>query len=169
MKFAKKLLAVVLAGVLALAMLTACGGTADSGVTADKVIEAINTERKNAGQTELPRAEEVDKIWTPVAAKLAEYAAEPSNENNTGLTNAGNKAYAEYTAMQIDGKNIDKDASKRKSLRDVKDLGALQNNMKGGANGWEWLIKGDYDYISVVSADKNGHNGVIINAVKLKD
>lgn len=169
MKCIKKLVALTLAAVLALTMLTACGGTSDTKSVADKVADIINAERVAANHTELPRATEVDKLWSPLAELLAAYAANPTEENAAALQAKGDATYAEYINMTIDGKQIDTEASKRKALRNVVNFDALANSMKGDQNGWEWLIEGDYDYISVVSAEKDGHNGVYINAIKLKD
>ncbi len=169
MKCIKKLVALTLAAVLALTMLTACGGTADTKSVADKVADIINAERVAANHTELPRATEVDKLWSPLAELLAAHAANPTEESAAALQAKGDATYAEYINMTIDGKQIDTEASKRKALRNVVDFDALANSMKGGQNGWEWLIEGDYDYISVASAEKDGHNGVYINAIKLKD
>lgn len=64
MKCIKKLVALTLAAVLALTMLTACGGTSDTKSVADKVADIINAERVAANHTELPRATEVDKLWS---------------------------------------------------------------------------------------------------------
>lgn len=81
MKCIKKLVALTLAAVLALTMLTACGGTSDTKSVADKVADIINAERVAANHTELPRATEVDKLWSPLAELLAAYAANPTEEN----------------------------------------------------------------------------------------
>lgn len=49
MKLGKKLLAVVLAAMLALVMLTACNSTPAALVTADKVVDAVNAVRTKNG------------------------------------------------------------------------------------------------------------------------
>lgn len=93
MRYCKKFLAVVLAAVLALTMLTACGGgTKPSGVDLEaqkqQLIASINAVRVKNGQPKLEENAEADKI-------AQKYVELQKQRNDDAIT------YEEYTQQTI--------------------------------------------------------------------
>lgn len=162
MKFGKKLLAIVLAGVLALTMLTACGGT--SATTDVKIYNAIMAERLARGKEKVERLEAAEKLYEETARLLAERAA-GEDISAEQINQAGQAAEARLETMTIDGKKI---TFRHKSLSGVFDEQSFKASLANG-NGWQWITEDDYDYIGVTSVDKNGKNGTILLTIKLVD
>lgn len=108
MKFSKKLLAVLLAGVLALTMLTACG---NSQVNVDlerskAILNVINTKRADSGMGELKLSDSASQQLGAWAKAAATQNANPTKANVVATEDA--KILAKYAVgnLTIDGKKI---------------------------------------------------------------
>ena len=156
MKCIKKLVALTLAAVLALTMLTACG---ESGVQVDlqksKEIAAVVNERRAAGEkTELVLSEEASLLlgnWAKAAA---------ANTNNSSAAVAREKAARDSARTEVkkltyDGKSVFRVSSYTFYMTDVK--GALEKYP-------QWFIHSDEDAANYVAAAvyENGQNSACV-------
>ena len=156
MKCIKKLVALTLAAVLALTMLTACG---ESEVQVDlqksKEIAAVVNERRAAGEkTELVLSEEASLLlgtWAKAAA---------ANTNNSSAAVAREKAARDSARTEVkkltyDGKSVFRVSSYTFYTTDVK--GALEKYS-------QWFIHSDEDAANYVAAAvyENGRNSACV-------
>ena len=107
MKFGKKLLAVVLAAVLALTMLTACGtqGSVDLGKSKE-ILEVVNDCRTKNGKGELTLSEEASQQLAAWAKAAAAQNANPTKATLAATENAKSEAKEAIKKLTIDGKTI---------------------------------------------------------------
>ena len=156
MKCIKKLVALTLAAVLALTMLTACG---ESGVQVDlqksKEIADVINERRAAGEkSELVLSEEASLLlgnWAKAAA---------ANKNNSSAAVAKEKAArdsarTEVKKLTFDGKSVSRVTSYTLYTSDVK--GVLEKYP-------QWFIHSDEDAANYVAAAvyENGQNSACV-------
>lgn len=148
MKMAKKLLALVLTGVMAMSVLTGCGSTASrqaAGKLEGMLKEANSKATVEVGSealanTAIDAATEAGKLKTPARANSSIYAA---------LKNANKDEYVWYTYFKAEGKNeTDKaqeiakkvligDGSK---IDDVSAINGLSLKYKGKKPGDEFVL-----------------------------
>lgn len=104
MKMAKKLLALVLTGVMAMSVLTGCGSTASSQAAGklEGMLKKANPKAtvevgsEALANTAIDAATENGKLQTPASAK---------SRISTALQNAKNDEYVWYTYFKAEGKN----------------------------------------------------------------
>ena len=175
MKCIKKLVALTLAAVLALAMLTACsgGGAQLNAKFADDIVATINGVRSDNKKDALKRAPAVEALFAEVAKAEAIYAADKTDENNKKVGEAGRNALAALEGLEIDGRKINVEATRRMNTLsyDMKDISLLKSVLESdNGNAWRnWFVLSDApEYLAVVCADYNGHNGIVMMGIVLE-
>lgn len=141
MKCIKKLVALTLAAVLALTMLTACGGTPsvqDTTEATKQVVDNINAVRTENGLSAL----EVNTDATDVASKIVAL----QEKRDLKLVSDEDYTTEMKTLTSLQKENFEK-------------------SLKG--SNWDWLVKEDYDYLGIISANKGESNGTILLAITL--
>ena len=111
MKCIKKLVALTLAAVLALTMLTACGGTSapsaplheTSTEVRTQVLNGLNKTRAELGKPDLKENAEVDLLAERYMAALKKCGA---NWNDTDMKNTRSELVEEARALKIDGAEV---------------------------------------------------------------
>ena len=173
MKCIKKLVALTLAAVLALAMLTACsgGGAQLNAKFAEDIAATINGVRSDNKKDALKRAQEVEALFAEAAKAEAIFAADKTPENSKKVAEAERNALAALEGLEIDGRKIHVEATRRMNTLsyDMKDISQLKSVLES-ANGWRnWFVLSDAtEYLAVVCADYNGHNGIVIVGIVLE-
>ena len=163
MKCIKKLVALTLAAVLALAMLTACS---ESGVQVDlqkskEIAGVINERRAEGGKSELVLSEEASLLlgdWAKaVAANKDNSSAAVARENA-----ARDSARAEVKKLTFDGKSVYKTASYTFYSTDVK--GTLEKYP-------EWFIHSGEDaanYVAVAVYENGRNSSCVAFVIEVK-
>ena len=148
MKMAKKLLALVLTGVMAMSVLTGCGSTASrqaAGKLEGMLKEAnpkatVEVGSEALANTAIDAATKDGKLQTPASASSSIYAA---------LKTANKDEYVWYTYFKAEGKNkTDKaqEISKKvltgdgKAINDSGAINAFSLNSKGNKPGDEFVL-----------------------------
>ena len=160
MKCIKKLVALTLAAVLALTMLTACG---ESGVQVDlqksKEIADVINERRAAGEkSELVLSEEASLLlgnWAKAAA---------ANKNNSSAAAAKEKAardsaLTEVKKLTIDGKSVSS------IITSYTLYSTTANDVKGVLEKYpQWFVRSSEDAANYVAAAvyENGQNSACV-------
>lgn len=105
MKFAKKLLAVVLAGVLALAMLTACSQTPEMPVEEARaeVLSGVNEALRRLGKPEVQEDEQLDRLAEQYLEALQRYG---TNIYGTLLDREFGRLQGETNKLEINGEKV---------------------------------------------------------------
>lgn len=172
MKCIKKLVALTLAAVLALTMLTACGGGGAqlNAKLADDIAATINGVRSDSKKDALKRAPEVEALFAEAAKAAAIYAADKTAENGQKVKEAEINALSALKNIEIDGRKIDVEATKKfntlsSDLKDVSQLKAVLESNRGWRN---TFVLSNAEYLAVVCADYNGHNGIVMVGVVLE-
>ena len=172
MKCIKKLVALTLAAVLALAMLTACSGSGAQLNTklADDIAATINGVRSDSKKDALKRAPEVEALFAEAAKAAAIYAADKTAENGQKVKEAEINALSALKNIEINGRKIDVEATKKfntlsSDLKDVSQLKAVLESNRGWRN---TFVLSNAEYLAVVCADYNGHNGIVMVGVVLE-
>ena len=165
MKCIKKLVALTLAAVLALAMLTACGGGGAqlNAKLADDIAATINGVRSDSKKDALKRA--------PEAAKAeAIFAANRTDENSKKVKEAEDNALAALKDLEIDGRKIDVKATQKLNTVsfDLKDVSQLKSVLESNSGWRNWFVLSNAEYLAVVCADYNGHNGIVMVGIVLE-
>lgn len=172
MKCIKKLVALTLAAVLALAMLTACsgGGAQLNTKFADDIAATINGVRSDSKKDALKRAPEVEALFAEAAKAEAIYAADRTDENNKKVQEAEGKALAALKDLEIDGRKIDVKATQQFNTisQDLKDVSQLKSALKSDSGWRNWFVLSNAEYLAVVCADYNGHNGIVMVGIVLE-
>ncbi len=166
MKCIKKLVALTLAAVLALTMLTACG---ESEVQVDlqksKEIAAVINERRAAGEkTELVLSEEASLLlgnWAKAAA---------ANKNNSSAAVAREKAArdsarAEVKKLTFDGKSVS-------NITSYTLYSTTANDVKGTLGKYpQWFIHSDEDaanYVAVAVYENGQNSSCVVFVITAK-
>ena len=172
MKCIKKLVALTLAAVLALAMLTACSGSGAQLNTklADDIAATINGVRSDSKKDALKRAPEVEALFAEAAKAAAIYAADKTAENGQKVKEAEINALSALKNIEINGRKIDVEATKKfntlsSDLKDVSQLKAVLESNRGWRN---TFVLSNAEYLAVVCADYNGHNGIVMVGIVLE-
>ena len=108
MKCIKKLVALTLAAVLALTMLTACGGTSAPSAPLHETSKEVRTQvlnktRAELGKPDLKENAEVDLLAERYMAALKKCGA---NWNDTDMKNTRSELVEEARALKIDGAEV---------------------------------------------------------------
>lgn len=172
MKCIKKLVAIALAAVLALAMLTACsgGGAQLNAKLADDIAATINGVRSDSKKDALKRAPEVEALFAEAAKAAAIYAADKTTENGQKVKEAEINALSALKNIEIDGRKIDIEATRKFNTvsSDLKDVSQLKSVLESN-NGWRnTFVLSNAEYLAVVCADYNGHNGIVMVGIVLE-
>lgn len=173
MKCIKKLVALTLAAVLALTMLTACGGSGAQLNTklADDVAATVNSVRSDNKKDALKRAPEVEALFAEAAKAEAIYAADKTTENSKKVVEAERNALAALKGLEIDGRKINVEATQQlNSLSyDLKDVSQLKSVLESSNNDFhDTFVLSNAEYLAVVCADYNGHNGIVMVGIVLE-
>ena len=182
MKCIKKLVALTLAAVLALAMLTACGGGGAqlNAKLADDIAATINGVRSDSKKDALKRAPEVEALFAEAAkaeALFAEaakaeaiFAANRTDENSKKVKEAEINALAALKNLEIDGRKIDVEATQKLNTVsfDLKDVSQLKSVLESNSGWRNWFVLSNAEYLAVVCADYNGHNGIVMVGIVLE-
>lgn len=168
MKCIKKLVALTLAAVLALAMLTACSGSGAQLNTklADDVAATVNSVRSDSKKAALKRVPKVEALFAEVAKAEAMFAADKSDANRQKVIEAQKNALSALKNVEIDGRKVDAAATSRffKLSHDLKDVSQLK-----ATNNWrDAFVLSNAEYLAVVCADYNGHNGIVMVGIVLE-
>ena len=145
MKYVKKLLAVVLAAVLALTMLTACDGASapsaplheTSKEVRTQVLNGLNKTRAELGKPDLKENAEVNLLAERYMAALKKCGA---NWNDTNMKNTRNELVKEAYALKIDGAEV---------IRTMSQVRDIEGNDKP-------LVDGNYFGLDKIEADYVG-------------
>lgn len=172
MKCIKKLVALTLAAVLALAMLTACSGSGAQLNTklADDVTATVNSVRRDSQKAELKRVPKVEALFAEVAKTEAVYAADKTDANRQKVIEAQKNALSALKNVEIDGRKVDAKATSKffKLSHDLKDVSQLKAVLEA-ANSWrDIFVLSNAEYLAVVCADYNGHNGIVMVGIVLE-
>ena len=172
MKCIKKLVALTLATVLALAMLTACGGGGAqlNAKLADDIAATINGVRSDSKKDALKRAPEVEALFAEAAKAEAIFAANRTDENSKKVKEAEINALAALKNLEIDGRKVDAKATSKffKLSYDLKDVSQLKAVLEA-TNDWrDIFVLSDVEYLAAVCADCNGHNGIVMVGIVLE-
>ena len=172
MKKMKRLVAVLLAGVLALAMLTACGGSGAQLNTklADDVAATVNSVRRDSEKAALKRVPKVEALFAEVAKTEAVYAADKSDANRQKVIEAQKNALSALKNVEIDGRKVDAVATSKffKLSHDLKDVSQLKAVLEATNNWRDIFVLSNAEYLAVVCADYNGHNGIVMVGIVLE-
>ena len=170
MKCIKKLVAITLAAVLALAMLTACGGgvSNEAAINADMektLFTMINAEREARGEKKIEmRLKDAEKAYEETACLMADLSAKTPGVTGEMVNKAGREAEVVVGNIVVGGKHI---KSLHKAISGEFDKVTFEKSLKN--SGWDWLVKNDYDYLGIISANKGESNGTILLAITLVD
>lgn len=172
MKCIKKLVALTLAAVLALTMLTACGGSGAQLNTklADDVAATVNSVRSDSKKAALKRVPKVEALFAEVAKTEAVYAADKSDANRQKVIEAQKNALSALKNVEIDGRKVDAVATSKffKLSYDLKDVSQLKAVLEATNNWRDIFVLSDVEYLAVVCADYNGHNGIVMVGIVLE-
>ena len=172
MKCIKKLVALTLAAVLALAMLTACGGGGAqlNAKLADDIAATINGVRSDSKKDALKRAPEVEALFAEAAKAEAIFAANRTDENCKKVKEAEVNALAALKNLEIDGRKIDVEATQKLNTVsfDLKDVSQLKSVLESNSGWRNWFVLSNAEYLAVVCADYNGHNGIVMVGIVLE-
>ena len=168
----KKLVALTLAAVLALAMLTACGGGGAqlNAKLADDIAATINGVRSDSKKDALKRAPEVEALFAEAAKAEAIFAANRTDENSKKVKEAEINALAALKNLEIDGRKIDVEATQKLNTVsfDLKDVSQLKSVLESNSGWRNWFVLSNAEYLAVVCADYNGHNGIVMVGIVLE-
>lgn len=185
MKLFKKLAAIALVAVMALAMVgcySAPAGATLNDKQATALAALVNTDRKTAGKTELNRSTEAEAILADYAKAMVDYLADKNETTNAAGAAAAQEAMRKLSQLTIDGKKIDMSQSEMMALGLVKGGTATPERIKNAAmtgkridgeeqvtvDTWTPVINADGNYLVVVWAEKNGATAVIVMNIVLK-
>lgn len=170
MKCIKKLVALTLAAVLALTMLTACGGGGAqlNAKFADDIAATINGVRSDNKKDALKRAPAVEALFAEAAKAEAIYVADKTTENGKKVDEAENNALAALKSLEIDGRKIDVKATINTLSYDMKDVSQLKSALESDSSWRNWFVLSNAEYLAVVCADYNGHKGIVMVGIVLE-
>ena len=170
MKCIKKLVALTLAAVLALTMLTACGGgvSNEAAINADMektLFTMINAEREARGEKKIEvRLKDAEKAYEETACLMADLSAKTPGVTSEMVNKAGREAEVVVGNIVVGGKHI---KFLHKAISGKFDKATFEKSLKNSS--WDWLVKNDYDYLGIISANKGESNGTILLAITLVD
>lgn len=173
MKLFKKLAAIALVAVMALAMVgcySAPAGATLNDKQATALAALVNTDRKTAGKkTELIRSTEAEAILADYAKAMVDYLVVQNETTDAAGAAAEQEAIRKLSQLTIDGKKVDVIKSEMavglaKGVTATPDM--IKNAMEHSkrktgeiiteVNTWAPMVNADDGYLAVVWAEKSG-------------
>lgn len=184
MKLFKKLAAIALVAVMALAMVgcySAPAGATLNDKQATALAALVNTDRKTAGKTELNRSTEAEAILADYAKAMVDYLVVQNETTDAAGAAAAQEAMRKLSQLTIDGKKVDMNKSEMavglaKGVTATPDMikNAMEHSKQktGGiiteVNTWAPMVNADDGYLAIVWAEKSGATAVIAYNIVLK-
>ena len=185
MKLFKKLAAIALVAVMALAMVgcySAPAGATLNDKQATALATLVNTDRKAASKDELERSADVEAILANQANAMVDYLVNRNDETKAAGAAATQETLNKLSQLEIGGKKIDMNQSEMMVLGLVKGVTATPERIKNAAmtsmrkdgeeqvtvDTWTPVINADGSYLAVVWAEKDGATAVIVMNIVLK-
>lgn len=184
MKLFKKLAAIALVAVMALAMVgcySAPAGATLNDKQATALAALVNTDRKTAGKTELNRSAEAEAILADYAKAMVDYLVVQNETTDAAGAAAAQEAMRKLSQLTIDGKKVDMNKSEMavglaKGVTATPDMikNAMEHSKKKTGeiitevNTWAPMVNADDGYLAVVWAEKSGATAVIAYNIVLK-
>ena len=185
MKLFKKLAAIALVAVMALAMVgcySAPAGATLNDKQATALAALVNTDRKTAGKkTELIRSTEAEAILADYAKAMVDYLVVQNETTEAAGAAAEQEAIRKLSLLTIDGKKVDMTKSEMavgfaKGVTATPDMikNAMEHSKQktGGiiteVNTWAPMVNADNGYLAIVWAEKSGATAVIAYNIVLK-
>lgn len=186
MKLFKKLAAIALVAVMALAMVgcySAPAGATLNDKQATALAALVNTDRKTAGkETELKRSTEAEAILADYAKAMVDYFSNRTDdEAQKAFKAAGRNAMTSLAQLKIDGKQIDMDQSMMAlgigdngpiTPSDIKAKAQKTMTKEGEElvekDTWKPLVNADGSYLAAVWAEKGNTTVAIVMNIVLK-
>lgn len=186
MKLFKKLAAIALVAVMALAMVgcySAPAGATLNDKQATALAALVNTDRKTAGKkTELNRSTEAEAILADYAKAMVDYFSNRTDdEAQKAFKAAGRNAMTSLAQLKIDGKQIDMDQSMMAlgigdngpiTPSDIKAKAQKTMTKEGEElvekDTWKPLVNADGSYLAAVWAEKGNTTVAIVMNIVLK-
>ena len=184
MKLFKKLAAIALVAVMALAMVgcySAPAGATLNDKQATALAALVNTDRKTAGKTELNRSTEAEAILADYAKAMVDYLVVQNETTDAAGAAAAQEAMRKLSLLTIDGKKVDMTKSEMavglaKGVTATPDMikNAMEHSKQKTGEGitevntWAPMVNADDGYLAVVWAEKSGATAVIAYNIVLK-
>ena len=185
MKLFKKLAAIALVAVMALAMVgcySAPAGATLNDKQATALAALVNTERKAANKEELNRSTEAEAILADYAKAMVDYFSNRTDdEAKEAFEAAGRNAMTSLAQLKIDGKQIDMDQSMMAlGIGDngpvtPSDIKAKAQKTMTKVDGelvekdtWKLMVSADGSYLAAVWAEKGNTTVAIVMNIVLK-
>ena len=186
MKLFKKLAAIALVAVMALAMVgcySAPAGATLNDKQATALAALVNTDREKAGkEKELNRSAEVEAILADYAKAMVDYFSNRTDdEAKEAFEAAGRNAMTSLAQLKIDGKQIDMDQSMMAlGIGDngpvtPSDIKAKAQKTMTKVDGelvekdtWKLMVSADGSYLAAVWAEKGNTTVAIVMNIVLK-
>ena len=186
MKLFKKLTAIALVAVMALAMVgcySAPAGATLNDKQATALVALVNTDREAANKKkELNRSAEVEAILADYAKAMVDYFSKRTDdEAQEAFKAAGRNAMTSLAQLKIDGKQIDMDQSMMAlgigdngpiTPSDIKAKAQKTMTKEGEElvekDTWKPLVNADGSYLAAVWAEKGNTTVAIVMNIVLK-
>lgn len=181
MKLFKKLAAIALVAVMALAMVgcySAPAGATLNDKQATALAALVNTDRKTAGkETELKRSTEAEAILADYAKAMVDYLVVQNETTEAAGAATEQEAIRKLSLLTIEGKKVDMIKSEMavgfaKGVTATPDMikNAMEHSNEGitEVNTWAPMVNADDGYLAVVWAEKSGATAVIAYNIVLK-
>lgn len=186
MKLFKKLTAIALVAVMALAMVgcySAPAGATLNDKQATALVALVNTDREAANKKkELNRSAEVEAILADYAKAMVDYFSNRTDdEAQEAFKAAGRNAMTSLAQLKIDGKQIDMDQSMMAlgigdngpiTPSDIKAKAQKTMTKEGEElvekDTWKPLVNADGSYLAAVWAEKGNTTVAIVMNIVLK-
>ena len=184
MKLFKKLAAIALVAVMALAMVgcySAPAGATLNDKQATALAALVKTDREAAGKKELTRSADVEAILADYAKAMVDYLVDQSEATDAAGAAAAQEAMRKLSQLEIDGKKVDMNKSEM-AVGLAKGVTATPEMIKNAmehskrktgeiiteVNTWAPMVNADDGYLAVVWAEKSGATAVIAYNIVLK-
>lgn len=184
MKLFKKLAAIALVAVMALAMVgcySAPAGATLNDKQATALAALVKTDREAAGKEELKRSADVEAILADYAKAMVDYLVDQNETTDAAGAAAAQEAMRKLSQLEIDGKKVDMNKSEM-AVGLAKGVTATPEMIKNAmehskrktgeiiteVNTWAPMVNADDGYLAVVWAEKSGATAVIAYNIVLK-
>lgn len=108
------------------------------------------------------RLKDAEKAYEETACLMADLSAKTPGVTGEMVNKAGREAEAVVGNIVVDGKHIQ---FLHKAISGEFNKENFEKSLKG--SNWDWLVKNDYDYLGIISANKGESNGTILLAITL--